>query len=418
VYKRQLLSLPGLSTQDEVSTGAGRGVGMDAVRQAVTQLGGEIELATEPGQGSRFILDVPATLMISEALLVRIGGRRFALPLPAVDRLLHVVDTLVVEQEGARFIDDAGEKLELVSAAELLRLEPGPPPAVPGATGVAVRLTGSLRGAALEVEEVFSASEVVIKSLGSFLSASTLIHGAFLDGDGEVVLLLDPQAMLERSRAEPARTALHPAPTPGTSAASRQSGPQHATSTALKTGPSAPEGPKILLTDDSLSVRRILARRLRRAGYEVLTARDGSEALDLMLEHEIAALITDLEMPNLSGEALIRRLRRHTHWRRLPILVITGRPGPGGAEMEAEAEVTGADPLGEALSAGDGARADVVLRKPVADGVIERWLESVLGRPIRARPDGARPNRAGPGRSGSDLIDRTHEGPMAAGSEV
>ena len=74
----------------------------------MSDIGGRLEISTEAGQGSRFVLEVPATLMISEALLVRIGGRRFALPLPAIDRLLHIHDTLLVEQEGARFIDDAG----------------------------------------------------------------------------------------------------------------------------------------------------------------------------------------------------------------------------------------------------------------------------------------------------------------------
>lgn len=333
----ELLFLPGLSTEDEVTTGAGRGVGMDAVRQAVTDVGGRLDVETRTGQGSRFTLEVPTTLMISEALVVRIGGRRFALPLPAVDRLLHVDDTLLVEQEGARFIDDAGEKIELLSAADRLRLRPGPPPAMPGASGVAVRLSGPHRGTALEVEEVFGASEVVIKSLGPFLFASTLTSGAFVDGDGEVVLLLDPQAMIEATAAGEK----------GTERAGAKARPD----------PSDEKGPLLLLADDSLSVRRVLSRRLRRAGYRVLTARDGAEALDLLLERtargddEVHGLVTDLEMPHLAGDVLIRRLRRHPRWRRLPVVVVTGRPE-------------------QLLRLG----ADEILRKPVPEGALEGVL--------------------------------------------
>ncbi|MEO1083098.1 MAG: response regulator, partial [Acidobacteriota bacterium] len=333
----ELLYLPGLSTQDEVTTGAGRGVGMDAVRRALAELGGRLRVTTRPGEGTRFTIEVPATQLVTEALLVRIGGRPFAVPLPAVERLLHVNDTLLVEQEGARFLDDGGVKVELIHAARRLGLEPGPPPSMPGATGVAVRLAAPFEGLALEVEEVYETREVVIKPLGHFLAGATVASGAFVDGDGRAVLVLDPRAM-----------------------ADVRAGDARETSPATATGRTA----TVLVADDSLSVRRVLERRLKRAGVEVLTARDGAEALDLLLDAPVDALITDLEMPQLSGAALIRRLRRRPRWRRLPILVITGRGDIGD-------HIPGAD---------------AVVHKPVPEERLAAWLRSVLA--IRAT-DGA-----------------------------
>ncbi|MEM8998231.1 MAG: response regulator, partial [Acidobacteriota bacterium] len=112
----------------------------------------------------------------------------------------------------------------------------------------------------------------------------------------------------------------------------------------------------VLVADDSLSVRRVLERRLRRAGVEVLTARDGAEALDLLLDAPVDALITDLEMPQLSGASLIRRLRRRPRWRHLPILVITGRGDIGD-------HIPGAD---------------AVVHKPIPEERLAAWLTSVL----------------------------------------
>ncbi|HEX2165408.1 MAG TPA: response regulator, partial [Thermoanaerobaculia bacterium] len=295
-----LVFLPGFSTRAEITAGAGRGVGMDAVRAAVARLHGEIEVETEAGVGTRVTLRVPLTQVVSEALRLAVGGQRFLLPTLAVRTLLHLpAEEIPASDEGLPSIPFEGADLPLVGLAPALGLPERP--LAGGRTVVVVRVVE--RSFGLVVDEVLGLREVMIQGLGELLAPLDHLAGAAVTGDGEVVLLLDPLALAPGGRLA-GRTAV-PSPPPGPEA----------------------RGTAVLLVDDSLSVRKVLARRLARLGLEVSTAEDGEEALARLREERFDALVTDLEMPRMNGYQLIETVRRRRESRTLPVIVITTRAG-------------------------------------------------------------------------------------------
>ncbi|MEM8934591.1 MAG: response regulator [Acidobacteriota bacterium] len=298
---RELIYQPGLSTAAEVSTGAGRGVGMDAVRHAVGRLGGEVRVESASGRGTRFVLDLPASLRVTEALTLRVGEQVFGLPLAGVRRLVHVVDERVTTDGTRRWLRAGGVDLPLISVAERLGIEAsGPSRPLPGLRGTAVVVAPTGRPAALWVDDVLGIDEVVIRSLGEFLGAIEPFAGVTLDAEGAAMLLVDALSLLE-DRGESLAV-----PAPPTTAQ-----------------PPEPATGRVLLVDDSPSVRQVLGRALRSAGFDVVAATDGVEATARWFEAPVDALVTDLEMPRRDGEVLIGEIRRLSAGRPVPIVVLS-----------------------------------------------------------------------------------------------
>jgi chemosensory pili system protein ChpA (sensor histidine kinase/response regulator) len=304
-----LMFLPGFSTAPVVTTGSGRGVGLDVVRTHLTRLGGEIDVETEPGAGSRFTLRLPLTVVISDALMVQSGAETLAIPVSAVRRVLTVNPGAIEPGEGTErvWVDD--RMVDLVRLDRLLGLPPaaarrGIPVVVVGSSGTSL---------AVAVDELGGKEEIVIKSLGAFLQDSTPFAGATISSEGRVILLLDPARLValaeSLSRAGGAGT---PAPA--------------ARPELARMGPAA-TAPRVLLVDDSVSVRRVVGHMLERAGFQVITANDGAEALRQLKDGPVHAVITDLEMPRVNGYELIEDLRRRPPTRDVPIVVLTTRAG-------------------------------------------------------------------------------------------
>jgi chemosensory pili system protein ChpA (sensor histidine kinase/response regulator) len=341
-----LVFVPGLSTSPTVTRTAGRGVGMDVVRTNLTRLGGEIAIETEAGAGTRFTLRAPLTLLISEALFVRVGEETFAIPVTAVRRMLHAADGEVAAAAGG------GEELLLRGGAErlpLLRLERvfrlagrRAEPWLP----VVVLASGGRR-CALAVDELLGVEEVVIKGLGELLEGLPLFSGAIVTAEGKVVLLLDAPAFTLGSAelaAAAAATALPPVETMGGPASGAVAAAEaHAETPAVPalsrsdvsgvsavsgaSGASEPRARRLLLVDDSVSVRKAVGQMLVRHGYGVTAVADGEEALEALRQGSFDAVLTDLEMPRLNGYELIEEIRRHPGGGGLPIVVITTRAG-------------------------------------------------------------------------------------------
>jgi chemosensory pili system protein ChpA (sensor histidine kinase/response regulator) len=163
---------------------------------------------------------------------------------------------------------------------------------------------------ALAVDELYGKEEIVVKSLGEFLEGVGPFAGATISGEGRVILLLDPPRLIELGR----EIALaHPAGRP-----SRRPAPELRADEGVR---------RVLLVDDSISVRRFVGQMLEKAGLQVLTAADGQDALERLTETSVHAVITDLEMPRVSGYALIEDLRRRRATREVPIVVLTTRSG-------------------------------------------------------------------------------------------
>jgi chemosensory pili system protein ChpA (sensor histidine kinase/response regulator) len=298
-----LIFLPGFSTADHISTTAGRGVGMDVVRANVTQLGGEIEVETELGVGTRFTLRVPLTVAISDALLVRAGGEPFAIPLSAVQSLVSLQPDEIRKAARGDVIMVGEQALDLIPLDRALGL---PKSATTGRIPVAVLRTGR-RSVAVAVDELVGKTDVVIKNLGGLLEDAAPFAGATITGEGGVILLLDPGRLMDRWNGVE-------------SSAARAHRPADVAEPVL-------QGGRVLLVDDSVSVRRFVAQMLTRGGFTVTTASDGADALERVAAASFDIIVTDLEMPRVNGYELIKALRRRPATREVPIVVLTTRVG-------------------------------------------------------------------------------------------
>jgi chemosensory pili system protein ChpA (sensor histidine kinase/response regulator) len=318
---REMLFHPGFSTAPVKTELAGRGVGLDVVRANLNTLNGEIDIQSTRGQGTKFTLKVPLTLIISPALFVRCGVTSFALPLAVVEEIRRL---------RADEIEDVGGKLltkvrDVVT--EVVRLDTylGLPPLEPvnGYFRMVVANTGN-RQIGLVVEEVLGKDEIVIKNLGEYLRRVKLFPGTTIAPDGSLILLIDLNRMVaaepnERRTLQASASAARVF-APGSEAIARGTIPTEAIDRVEQER-------VIVVADDSISVRKFVGRMLEKNGYRVKLAADGLEAAELVAQHGCHLVITDLEMPRMTGYELMVQLRQSPTTRRIPVMVVTSRAG-------------------------------------------------------------------------------------------
>jgi chemosensory pili system protein ChpA (sensor histidine kinase/response regulator) len=302
-----LVFLPGFSTAGEVTATSGRGVGMDVVRTNVSRLHGEIDIQSEPGSGTRITIKLPLTVVISDALLVRSGGETFAVPMHAIRTILQVRPADIERAGDRERIIVERETAELVRLDRVLALPAGHPPV---RQPVLVFRSG-VRPLAVAVDELLGREDVVIKTLGGLLERVGPFAGATVSGAGRVILLVDPSRL-----AEAAEIARQTARAPVVARAHERG-----------RGSEKKQARRILLVDDSISIRKFVGQMLEKAGFEVVTANDGADALRRLGDTVVDAVITDLEMPRVSGYELIEDLRARASTRALPVVVLTTRAG-------------------------------------------------------------------------------------------
>ena len=318
---REMLFHPGFSTAPIKTELAGRGVGLDVVRANLNALNGEIDIQSTPGTGTKFVLRVPLTLIISPALFVRCGASHFALPLPVVEEIRRI---------RADEIEDVGGKLltkvrdvvtEVIRLDSYLGLQPLE--AINGYFHMVVANADN-RQVGLVVEEVLGKDEIVIKSLGEYLRRVKLFPGTTIAPDGSLILLLDLNRMIasepnERRTIQASASAARVF-APGSAAVAKGSIPADAIDRVQHER-------MVIVADDSISVRKFVGRMLEKAGYRVMLASDGLEAAELVAQHGCHLVITDLEMPRMTGYELMAQLRQSPSTRRIPVMVVTSRAG-------------------------------------------------------------------------------------------
>ena len=318
---REMLFHPGFTTAPVKTELAGRGVGLDVVRANLNALNGEIDIQSVSGQGTKFTLKVPLTLIISPALFVRCGVTNFALPLAVVEEIRRL---------RADEIEDVGGKLltkvrDVVT--EVVRLDTylGLPPLEPinGYFRMVVANAGN-RQIGLVVEEVLGKDEIVIKNLGEYLRRVKLFPGTTIAPDGSLILLIDLNRMVanEPTERRPLQASASAARifAPGSAAVARGTIPAEAIDRVEQER-------LIVVADDSISVRKFVGRMLEKNGYRVKLAADGMEAAELVTQHGCHLVITDLEMPRMTGYELMVQLRQSPTTRRIPVMVVTSRAG-------------------------------------------------------------------------------------------
>jgi two-component system, chemotaxis family, sensor kinase CheA len=288
-----VLSRAGYSTAPEVTDLAGRGVGLDAVKTYVQSLGGTLEVRSEPGQGMEVILLLPLALALLNVLIFERGGAVYGVPLAVVEEAVLVSETSTLE--GRRSVAIRGRSLPVTDFAALVGA--AAPPLAARSPALVISVGGRRVVAACDL--LRGEEEVVVKPLGPLFDSVEGYLGAAILGDGRIALLVEPATLTRRPRGAPA-----PAPAPA--------------------GPLV--HPRILVVEDSFTVRELQRSILEAAGYPVVTARDGREALvTLARDAEIALVITDFDMPELGGLELTRAIRGDAAHSSLPVVIVTSR---------------------------------------------------------------------------------------------
>ena len=337
-----LLFQTGVSTAEKVTQQSGRGVGLDVVREIVTQLRGVIEVDSQPGQGSVFTMKFPLTLQIARAVLVRAGPQMVAIPMAVVEEIGRLDyyqrapgDMQALQAQGARYA--------LTHLAAYLDGKPAP---MDDRTPVLL-VNASGRYIALMVDTIVSQQELVRKPLGPHLRDVAGVAGAAALGNGQVVVILELNELLAREphsqirapepgtrlpgRAEAPRASF--GPLPGAPPPPQSTGPMRAIDFGRSaSGPMPrvgaqyqPSGPYLLVVDDSPSVRRVVSNMLKANGWEVVTSRDGVEALEQIARERPVAVLLDIEMPRMDGYELMASIRAQEQYHDLPLIALTSR---------------------------------------------------------------------------------------------
>ncbi len=308
-----LIFSPGFTTKTEADRISGRGVGLDVVHSVVSSMGGEVAVESVPGKGTTFVLRLPILAAITNALLFKLGGEVMAISVS------HVGESCLIRPEDL----DRPEPTTMVSGRRLPVVD------LPGLLGLKRRVRGRhIPGFVVRWEhnrfvvtcdKIVGPRQIVVRPLSPLLAALPFYYGATISGSGKVQLVMDPAAL-------------------ALAATSRFRPTTESTEVTAETEQS--RNRRVLVCDDSRSIREVLTRVLLEAGYEVEPAVDGWDAWERMGSADFDVVVTDLEMPRMDGYSLIERIRKSPRHRFLPVLVLTSRTAETN---RVKAEEAGAD---------------------------------------------------------------------------
>ena len=298
---RDALSLifeSGVSTSPIITEISGRGLGLAIVQEKVEKLGGSLSLDTEPGRGTSFKMELPVTIATFRGILVRVADRSFIVPSSNMDRTLRVHRDEVKTVENRATIPMDEKALSLVDLARVFGLNQEKDKSDMAFLTVAVLGAGERR-IGFRVDEVLGEQEVLVKGLGKQLSHVPNISGATILGSGKVVPILNVNDLL----------------TSPLDAAAQVSDAEAA---------KGEEGKSILVAEDSITSRMLIKSILEGVGYSVKTAVDGSEAYTTLKTGEFDLVVSDVEMPNLDGFELTKKIRSDKKYADIPVILVTG----------------------------------------------------------------------------------------------
>ncbi|GLQ49579.1 Hpt domain-containing protein [Dyella flava] len=306
-----LITQTGFSTASTVTQLAGRGVGMDVVANEIKQLGGSLAIESRQGEGTTFVLRLPFTLAVTQAIMVRVGESTFAIPMTSVQGVARISP----DELAQRMADDNpqfeynGEDYGIHDLAGLLGL-------VAGHVGDEEQLpllltrSGELR-AAIRIDAVIGSREIVVKSVGPQVSSVPGILGATIMGDGSVLVILDLAPLVRHGLSRREQRLAE--------------GLEHATTAPVVED--VRTRPLVMVVDDSITMRKVTGRVLERHEYEVETAKDGLDAIEKLHERVPDLMLLDIEMPRMDGFELATQMKADPRFRGVPIIMITSRTG-------------------------------------------------------------------------------------------
>ncbi len=316
----RLILAPGFSTREQASQVSGRGVGMDVVYSRVLELKGMLALNSRRGQGLMVELRLPATLLSAHTLIARQHGKLLAISSRGVEDIRYVPREMIMEIGSRQFFRDGEETYGLVRLGNLL--------AMPRdkrnreRDGYPVLLTRLDDGSvsAVLVQEILDSREVVMKKFGRYVPRTQGVIGAVILGDGSVAPVID-LVDLQHVSMQPTLSA-------------REDGGRYEPEPQA-----AKKALRALVVDDSLSARRAVVQVLKDAGFDVRTANDGLDAVNILAKFVPDIIVADMEMPRMNGLELTANVRHSEHTKHVPIIMVTSRSTEKHRQMSAAAGV-------------------------------------------------------------------------------
>jgi chemosensory pili system protein ChpA (sensor histidine kinase/response regulator) len=296
----------GFSTAKKVTQLSGRGVGMDVVNSEIKQLGGTLQIETEEGKGTRFIIRLPLTLSVNKALLVHVGEETFAIPLSSVESVVRVTyDELKAlhESDDPRY-EFGGNSYRFMHLGSQLGMTEANLPVAGSKLPMLLVRAGDHR-VALQIESLLGSREIVVKTVGPQISSVRAISGATILPDGSVALILDVGSLVYLDVAHLGVPA--------------EAEPEEVKRVEKQI--------TVMVVDDSITVRKVTTRLLERNGMQVVTAKDGVDAVATLQETIPDIFLLDIEMPRMDGYELATHIRNDEKLKNIPIIMITSRTG-------------------------------------------------------------------------------------------
>lgn len=313
---QQFIFHAGFSTAAAVTQISGRGVGMDVVASEIKQMGGSVTIDSHKGQGTRFIIRLPFTLAMNRALMVKAAEDSYAIPLNQIEGIVRISPFELqhyFEEENPVYTY-VGQDYELQYLGHFVHGNRVPHLENQTTPMPVLLIRSTEHTVAIVVDDLVGSREVVVKAVGPQLATVAGISGATILGDGSVVIILDIHSLIRAAHVQ--TTAL-------------------AAGETVPTLPQEPEEelqpqrdtPLVMVTDDSVTVRKVTTRLLERNGYEVVTAKDGIDAIAKLEDIRPDVMLLDIEMPRMDGFEVATHVRHDSRLQDVPIIMITSRTG-------------------------------------------------------------------------------------------
>jgi len=302
-----LIFKPGFSTAASVTSVSGRGVGMDVVKTNIEKLNGIIDIESTIGKGTSLKLKIPLTLAIIQALLVGVQEEHYAIPLASVLETVRISKDEIFSVENRSVLRLRNEVLSLVHIGDIFEVE-RILDSSEHAYVVVLGLGSSKIG--LIVDSLIGQEEIVIKSLGDYLTGVEGIAGATIRGDGGVTLIVDVAALMTIAKGVKVPAMME----------------ESSSATKEKTKAS---DYTVMIVDDSKTDRTIMRKALEPIGITLVEAADGQEALNILKQgdHTFDAMLVDIEMPRMDGYTLATEIKKYNRYKNLPLIAVTSRTG-------------------------------------------------------------------------------------------
>ncbi len=296
----EFLFLPGFTLRETVTEISGRGVGLDVVQNMLKQVRGTVRVTTQPGQGMRFVLQLPLTLSVVRTLLVEIGGEPYAFPLAHVGRTVKLPRERIELLEGRPHFTFDGKQVGLVAAHEIL--DTAAPAASDAMPVVVVADHATTYG--LAVDKFLGERELVVQPLDARLGRVKDVTAGALMEDGSPVLILNVDDMI---RSVEKLVATGKLGSVGRAGASREGSKRK----------------RVLVVDDSLTVRELERKLLGGRGYVVEVAVDGIDGWNAIRTGHFDLVVTDIDMPRMDGIELVGHIKRDPRFQNLPVMIVS-----------------------------------------------------------------------------------------------